>query len=340
MPGKPRTHRRPSSDTSSVRNGAPRILKDVRRPKHLRAVISIGTNSTRCLVADFGPPLPRIVAEHSIGTRIGEGLRASGQLGLAPMQRTLAAISEHFRITKRYTMDLAIIATSALRRAENAASFQSAIHEITRTDVHILSGDEEARCSYRGAVATYAAGQNRRFGVLDVGGGSTEYALGRDGDVQRTVSCEIGAVRLGEAFPALLTASNSADAEALVAHARAVAAKILEPLRLFTHADTVIVVGGTATTTAAILSRPFQRQRTVLTRDELYALTLRLVQLGLPDRRRVRGMRPQRADILPAGLIVIDVALESVRHAFCHVGRTDLLLGYLVEAMARSQRRP
>ena len=85
------------------------------------AIVSIGTNSTRVLLADVDPDVPRVDVARSIGTRIGEGLDESGRLGEEPMRRTLEAIAELQRPIRGHYVRLFAIATSAVRRAENAA---------------------------------------------------------------------------------------------------------------------------------------------------------------------------------------------------------------------------
>ncbi|MGH8164584.1 MAG: hypothetical protein ACREP1_09650, partial [Rhodanobacteraceae bacterium] len=162
----------------------------------MTAVISIGTNSTRLLLVEFGRHRARVVARSSIGTRVGEGLNERGQLGELPMRRTLDAVREHVRAIAGRSGTVAVIATSALRRANNAAELADRVREITGTGLRILTGDEEARYSFAGARA--AVGTNGRLGVIDTGGGSTEYAVGAGGRVERAVSCEVGAVRLTE----------------------------------------------------------------------------------------------------------------------------------------------
>ncbi len=110
------------------------------------AIVSIGTNSTRALVADMQPENPRIELSRSIGTRIGEGLHEHGRLGEEPMRRTLDAIRDHFRAVRGRYIRLYAIATSALRRADNADVFANAVHGLLGVPLRVLSGDEEAAC--------------------------------------------------------------------------------------------------------------------------------------------------------------------------------------------------
>src|ERR1700723_1783455 len=108
------------------------------------AIISIGTNSTRLLLADVAPPLARVETARSVGTRIGEALGEQGRLGDEPMQRTLEAIGQFHREVKGHYIRLFAVATSALRRAENGEEFSQRVQDLLGTPLRILSGEEEA----------------------------------------------------------------------------------------------------------------------------------------------------------------------------------------------------
>ncbi|MGZ3498581.1 MAG: Ppx/GppA phosphatase family protein [Vulcanimicrobiaceae bacterium] len=293
-----------------------------------RAVISIGTNSTRALLAAFEDGNARIVAQRSIGTRIGEGLKESGHLGDVPMQRTLDAIREHYEAFRNQADSIVAIATSALRRADNAPEFIARVREIIGSDIAIIGGDDEARYSFLGAVAASPA--DGTFGVVDTGGGSTEYAAGTRDRIERLVSCEIGAVRLTELFPALTGQRGPVDEDTL-ARANAKARSLLEPIGSFAHVDTLLFVGGSATTLASMLRGDRDLFATFpLLREDLRKTLARLLTLDLDARKSLPGMNPQRADILPAGLIVLDAVFSLTGHDRAAVSTSDLLFGYLI----------
>ena len=306
--------------------------------KNTAAVISIGTNSTRMLLVDFagkrfgffGERSIRIVKARSTGTRVGEGLRATGYLGEEPMRRTLEVVQAYTDALRGHTERLSIISTSALRRASNASDFTHNIRKITGCNLHILDGKDEAAASFRGAVTSLDESENDRIGVIDAGGGSTEYAVGEREHADQTVSCEIGAVRLTELFPGLAGENGFVDNQTLD-DARAKARELLEPVTSLSTATQIALVGGSATSALA-LSRghrgPFGDEG--LSREKLRALLNLLCELPLEKRRTVPGMNPQRADILPAGMLIIDTALELLGHDCATVSDTDLLFGYLL----------
>jgi exopolyphosphatase / guanosine-5'-triphosphate,3'-diphosphate pyrophosphatase len=306
-----------------------------RRPKGppvIRALISIGTNSTRLLVLDG----PRSVLAESRGTRLGTGIGATGHIDPAARERTLAAIDDYLGLAAgRGTTAIDAIATSALRRASDGETFGAEVAARVGVAPRVLSGAEEATYSFLGATATTRNGA-RTIGVLDVGGGSTELAVdipahARDaGTVARTISLEIGAVRLAERHPALLGARalDAQERRALERDARADADRVLRALAEFAGFDELIAVGGTVFTAAAMVSGGI-RDGARMTRADREGLIDALLARDLEGRKAMPEIRPQRADILPAGLIVVDEACRHLGVDAFTVSEADLLLGYL-----------
>ncbi|HLY03228.1 MAG TPA: hypothetical protein VKR56_12130 [Candidatus Cybelea sp.] len=295
------------------------------------AIISIGTNSTRLLLADVAPAIPRVETARSVGTRIGEGLGEQGRLGDEPMQRTLEAIGQFHRAVKGHYIRLFAVATSALRRADNAEQFTQRIEALLGTPLRILSGEEEAAASYRGALTAFGELRGERVGVLDTGGGSTEYATGTSTEPEKVVSCEIGAVRLTEAVPEL-GGRDGAVKEESIERARAIARKALEPLAECAAVERLALVGGTATTIVGMLrGRRTSIDSYDLSRADLQRALDRLLAMGLEERKKVEGMKPQRADILPGGIIAIDTAMEIIGSDKAVATTSDLLLGILLQ---------
>ena len=295
------------------------------------AIISIGTNSTRVLLADMAPDVPHVDLAMSIGTRIGEGLKESGHLGFEPMQRTIEAVRSHFRAVRGHYLKLHAIATSAVRRADNGIDFTDAVTKVIGVPVHVLSGDEEAAASYRGAITALGALHGEEVGVIDTGGGSTEYAIGNGPEPERTVSCEIGAVRLTEAVHALSGMDGVVDLDT-IERGRKIAREALAPIRDFRPIEKLALVGGSATTAAAVVrGKRTKVDRFELTRSDLQRTLVRLCALTYEERKEMVGMKPQRADILPAGIIVLETALDLLGRDRAVATTADLLLGYLLQ---------
>lgn len=296
-----------------------------------RGIYSIGTNSTRALVAELEGDTPHLLLQLSTGTRLGEGLKERGHLNESAIERTVEALREHRKKVEPLTRDVVAIATSATRRADNADVFIRAVREATGAELNVIDGEEEAACSFTGAVAV-SPHEDRieRYGVVDTGGGSTEYATGTREASERTVSCEIGAVRLSDEVPELKGDVAPVPDEALT-RARKVAHEKLQPIAEFPKIDRLVFVGGTATTTVSIVNGPHANEESSwLSLDDLQAVIDLLASKSLQQRKQIAGMNPQRADILLAGALLLETAFDFAGHDRALIATGDLLLGYLL----------
>jgi exopolyphosphatase/guanosine-5'-triphosphate,3'-diphosphate pyrophosphatase len=259
------------------------------------------------------------------------------------MQRTLDAVAQLARPMRGHYVRMFAIATSALRRADNGEEFMERVHEALGVPLRVLSGEEEAEASYRGALTAFDGRRGERVGVVDVGGGSTEYALGDSVTPEKVITCEVGAVRLTEAIPELAGRGGPVAAGEL-SRAADLAREALRPIAECAPVERLALVGGSATTTAAIVrgrAAPIASYR--LTRSDLQRTLERLCGLSLDERKKVVGMRAQRADILPAGIVVLDAALEMLGRDEALATTSDLLLGFLLQqwdATGQPQRGP
>jgi exopolyphosphatase/guanosine-5'-triphosphate,3'-diphosphate pyrophosphatase len=316
------------------------------RPAVVSALFSIGTNSTRLLVLDGD----RRVAAESRGTRIGAGIGASGTIDPAARERTLGALDEYVTIV-RASAAAAVdaIATSALRRARDGALFAAEVAMRVGIEPRVLSGAEEATYSFLGATASHGGARDSdAVAVLDVGGGSTELAVDvpaharATASVERTLSLEIGAVRLSERHPALLGGRALATGErrALETEARADAAAILAPFAAERGFAELIAVGGTVFTAAGMLAGGSGADGGTMTGTDRARMIDQLLALDLDARKAIPHIRPQRADILPAGLIVVDEACRLLGIDAFTVSEADLLQGYLTSSAFRAVSLP
>jgi exopolyphosphatase/guanosine-5'-triphosphate,3'-diphosphate pyrophosphatase len=279
---------------------------------------------------------PATLAVDSRGTRLGTGLQRTGRLDPAARDRTLAAVEGYLPTVRAHRAAIACIATSAMRRAADGADFAAAVRALTGAEPHVLTGDEEAAYSFLGATA--ALDEAIRIGVLDVGGGSSELAVDvpfearRRAAVAYTCSVEVGAVRLAERHPALLGGA-ALDVEArarLLAEARTDAAGILAPFAAAPAPERLLVVGGSAFTAAAMVAGAPLRDGVTIAAVRRAALLDELLSRDLAARKTLPFIRPQRADILPAGIAIIDEACRILGVADVTVSVDDLLAGYLV----------
>lgn len=282
-------------------------------------------------MADIDGDEGTIVEQWSIGTRLGEGLRERGHLNGDAIERTLGALCEHRKNVAPLTKNVVAIATSAVRRADNARAFAQKVREVTGAELHVIDGEEEASCSFAGAVAVAPhEPQLHSYGVVDTGGGSTEYAAGERGAQPRTVSCEIGAVRLSESLPELLGKHGRVDAN-ILHEARSRAREALRALSDFPKVQQLLFVGGTATTCVSIVRG--RREEIIiapLPSADVERIITRLASSPLEERKSIPGMNPQRADIMLAGSLILEAAFELTGHTDAFATAGDLLLGYLL----------
>jgi len=303
------------------------------------AVVDIGTNSTRLLIADIGADgdVEERVRESTV-TRLGEGVEASGRLGDAPQTRVFAALERYTAEIRAQESDaIAAVMTSAVRDAANGAEFSTAVRERYGLDGRTLSGDEEAAFTFAGATAARPRGEPTELVVIDIGGGSTELVCGAGGRLGFHVSTQIGVVRHTERH----LHSDPPESEEIAALAAdvdaSVAAAVPEDVRSGTQA--AIAVAGTATSCAAIdlALEPYDTTRVeghVLSRAKLDRLLERLAALPLEQRRQVRGLHPDRAPTIVAGVVVLSRVLDAFRLGEVEVSDRDILWGVALQLAA------
>jgi exopolyphosphatase / guanosine-5'-triphosphate,3'-diphosphate pyrophosphatase len=299
------------------------------------AVIDIGTNSTRLLVAEVEDGRVSELERETTVTRLGEGVEATGSLSDAAVARvtdTLAAYRE--TIDRLGGERVVAVATSAMRDAENGPAFRDEIRRRFDIDARTISGDEEARLTFLGATAGRVAGAETL--VIDIGGGSTEYVTGQPGgDPGFHVSTRMGSVRHSERH---LHSDPPTPAElaALAEDARAVV-EIDVPAEVRTRVEGGIAVAGTATSLAAIDQEldPYDPDKVHgyrLSRASCEQLVARLAALPLAERRQVPGLHPDRAPTIVAGAGILVESIRSFDLDEVEISENDILHGAALDA--------
>jgi exopolyphosphatase/guanosine-5'-triphosphate,3'-diphosphate pyrophosphatase len=297
------------------------------------AVVDIGSNSTRLLVAEVDAD--HTVSEldrRSIVTRLGEGVDATGALGDEPRERVYAALEEYAAAIEEYgaTATTAVM-TSAVRDASNGGEFATAVRERYGLEGRTLSGDEEAQLTFRGATAARTAEPGERLLVIDIGGGSTELVVGERGDVAFHVSTQVGVVRHSERH---LHSDPPTRAElAALADDAGPALAGAVPERERAAVTAAVAVAGTATQCAGIDLgyAPDDVEGHRLSLPTLEAMLERLAALPLEERREVPGLDPQRAPTIVAGVVVLTRALAAFGLHEVEVSDRDILWGAALE---------
>lgn len=266
------------------------------------AAIDVGSNTVLCLVAERAPDgsLRRVVDRATI-TGLGRGAFGRGTLDDAAIARTIAAVRAHAGEARAIgATHVRGVGTSALRDARDRERFVALAREALDS-FDVISGDDEARLTFEGAAAGLALEDAERA-VLDIGGGSTEIAIGRDTARART-SLQLGSVRLFERHLAS-DPPSAAEIAALEDHVdRTLDAHAIADL------PPLLALAGTATTVACVArDLPFEEiervHGMVLERDEIVAVSRDLARRTSESRRRDPRIEPARADVLVAGAIL------------------------------------
>jgi exopolyphosphatase / guanosine-5'-triphosphate,3'-diphosphate pyrophosphatase len=297
------------------------------------AVVDIGTNSTRLLVAEVASGVKEL-ARDSIVTRLGEGVDRTGRLGDEPQARVFAALDKYRAAIEEHDADVrTAVMTSAVRDAANGGEFAAAVRERYGLEAATLSGDEEARLTYLGAVAA-REDTSAPLVVIDIGGGSTELVVGAGGEVGFHTSTQVGVVRHSERH----LDSDPPTAEELAALA-ADAREVIDgavPEDVRERAVAGVGVGGTATQLASVdLELPEHDRSRVeghsLPLGTLHRLRDRLASVPLEERRGITGLDPARAPTIVAGATILIEAVSAFGLDGVEVSERDILWGVALD---------
>jgi len=295
------------------------------------AVIDIGTNSTRLLVAEVaadGSGLRELFRDSRV-TRLGRGVDTAGQLSSEAIDDVCAAISDYLEIAAGHAPEATIaLATSAVRDASNGDAFLAELRERFALSGRVIDGLEEARLTFGGA--TCGRSSRERTLVCDIGGGSTELIVGSDGEPEFHESLQLGVVRHSERF---LTSDppGSAELEALADSARGELTACRGRLEGSSPAHG-IAVAGTATSLAAIELdlEPYDASSVeghVLDIEALQHQLARLASMPLAERRQVRGLQHDRAPTIVSGVVILIAMMRAFGLDRVEVSEQDILWG-------------
>ncbi len=300
------------------------------------AVIDIGTNSTRLLIADVDADR-RVteVVRRSVVTRLGAGVDAGGELSEEGCERVLAAVKEFRQEIDEHPDErgesypnLAVM-TSAVRDARNGKEFAERIESEYKLNTRILTGEDEARLTFLGAMSGRIAPDESTV-VVDIGGGSTEFIIGMGHKAGQHVSLPAGVVRMSERH-IHSDPPKPGELQELAADTRAIYLAGLSHIesRAIKHG---IAVAGTATSAAAIDQEldPYDPERVHGYRLLLATVEMLLARLADMDearRRRLVGLHPDRAPTIVAGLILLSEAMKACDLDEVEVSEHDILHG-------------
>jgi exopolyphosphatase/guanosine-5'-triphosphate,3'-diphosphate pyrophosphatase len=299
------------------------------------AAVDCGTNSIRLLVADLDPETgaETELDRRMLIVRLGQGVDATGRFADEALERTFAACDEYARVVAEHGVsELRFVATSATRDASNREEFFAGVRARLGVDPEVISGDEEANLSFRGATRALAddgSDHPTPYLVVDIGGGSTEFVLGA-GNVSAARSVDVGCVRMTERHfksdpptPAQIAAARQ-DIDAAID----LAAETVD----LAEAKTLVGLAGSVTTLAAIalgLSE-YDRSQVHLARipaDVVRQTSADLLAMSHGRRAAIPVIHPGRVDVIGAGGLVLAQIMDRLGLPEVVVSEHDILDG-------------
>jgi exopolyphosphatase/guanosine-5'-triphosphate,3'-diphosphate pyrophosphatase len=281
--------------------------------------IDIGSNTTRLLVAECAEDgLRELVSQRSF-TRIGKSLRKDGAIPKRKLQEIAAVVAAQARSAREAGAErLVTVATAAIRDAPNREALAEAVRASGSDEVRLVSGDEEARLAFVGAARTLATPAEGSLGVVDVGGGSTEIAVGEgDGEVRWSATFRIGSGFLADSY-LRSDPPSVAELEAVRRHVDG-CFEGLEPPR----PQLAVAVGGTAASLRRLLGAELEH--------ETLERGIRVLSSGtIADIAARFELDPVRVRLLPAGILVLE-ALSDLLEMPLRIARGGLREGVILE---------
>ncbi|MGA3090843.1 MAG: Ppx/GppA phosphatase family protein [Terriglobales bacterium] len=319
------------------------VVTVVRRSMPTFAAIDIGSNSVRLKISRLQAGRMKQIHEDREVTRLGEGVFSGGLLSPEAMTQTVRVLRRFNRAIQECATDsVRVVATAALRDARNSRTFQEWVRSTTGWTIEIISGLEEARLIHLGIVSAGRLGGDRVL-LVDLGGGSCELTLSREGHLRDSVSLPLGAVRLtGEFLPH--DPPRKSELKRLREFVTREITRIQNRIKA-AHVNTVIATSGTAAALVAAASHMAgpknRRPATYGSRETILRIAKQISRMPLEQRQRIPGIGPRRAEIICAGAVVYAELLERCHLAgfrYSALGLRDGILAQMAADYDRSTR--
>jgi exopolyphosphatase/guanosine-5'-triphosphate,3'-diphosphate pyrophosphatase len=307
------------------------------------AAIDIGTNSIRCIVVELDRQGRfRVLDDEKATIRLGEGLAKDNAISAAAWQRAMGALVRMKKIVDGYgVIGVEAVATSAVRRATNGAAFVQAVSAAVKLEISVISGEEEAELATLSALHNFDM-TGTRYALVDIGGGSVEIVTALGNHIEQLYSLDLGAVVLTEEF---LTADPVKKADHL---------KLRKQIRKIIKTEftgellpvqCIIGSGGTMTSIAAMaMAMRHEGYGSIhgheVLRSEVVHLLAMLLRKDLKGMKSIPGLNPDRADIIVAGVTVVDEIMEFFGANLLKINERGLREGLLLKALKKFNLLP
>lgn len=296
------------------------------------ACIDTGTNSIRLMLCEFDGVTFTKVTKKLEMTRLGKGVNETHRLSEDRMEASLVAIETFHNDALDFGAESCfIMATSAVRDSENAQVFKDKIKERTGLNLDIISGDLEAEVGFLGVLLGISELQKNLL-VIDIGGGSTELIIGSHEGIMKSVSLNIGAVRLTDLY-IVNDPPKTEESQNIKQHIDRVIGDFLDLIKEY-PIDKVVGIGGTATTFATMVHEVGIYNRSTVhglevSVDAIRTMNHQLSQLTVDTRKNLVGLEAKRADIIYTGGLILEALLSKLNTPSYSVSDYDNLEGYL-----------
>ena len=306
------------------------------------AAIDIGTNSMRFMLCEIEGNIIAKKKKELIITRIGKDVSKTGMITEKSRIRNIEALKYFKNKADRHgAQEIFSVATSAVRDALNGEAFVDDALIQTGMNVRILSGEEEAELGLKGVMSEIQNPQESIL-VIDIGGGSTELILGSKDSIDYSISIPAGAVRMTEQF----ITSNPISAEDTAKMKNKLDELFKEPLEHLSkkRIDRIVAIGGTATTTASIfhglsIYDPEIVHNTVINLSFVDSIFKKLKDMSVRERWDVKGLQKERADVMPAGIYILQHLIEGLKKDSLIISENDNLEGIIEKYILDKSRQ-
>ncbi|MDR1650859.1 MAG: Ppx/GppA family phosphatase [Synergistaceae bacterium] len=276
----------------------------------IKAVIDVGTNSVKLLVAERARRGIDILGDFVSVTRLGDGVSETGSLSCGAMERTASVIDGFARRARELgALEIHSVGTQAMRTARNADNFIAAVKDACGVEIRVISGEEEAELSFCGASSEEAG----CLCVFDVGGGSSEIVSGRLGRVQSRASVPTGALSLFQKFFRHERAARIS--EETINRACSYVRTLVADARTCVHADACAGVGGTAVSLASVYIKnsgsPGKIDGAVLSAGEITRQINMYAGMDSYSRKSIPGLPGERSDIILPGACILRELMKT-----------------------------
>ena len=299
--------------------------------------IDIGTNSMRLLITDYIDGNFKNRKKFVNTTRIGQGVDKEGFISKEAIERNIDALKEFKDVcTENGCEYIYCMGTSALRDSKNGDEFVYLAKESTGIDVEIISGEEESNLGFQGVLQGVEKKGN--ILVLDIGGGSTEFILGNNKGIKFAKSENVGALRMTEKF----LKTEIIDDEEFLKMSSYIKKEVNSTLEYIKEKtiDNLVGIGGTITSLSAInqeleVYSIEKVHNSKMEKKQIEKILQNLKKMTLSDKKTLKGLQPKRADIITAGVEILNIIMKNLELQDIVVSEYDNLEGLICQKLKK-----